>query len=68
VSKVPEPAIAAGRVWEAAVLKMRNEANETAVARSTGWEFEVRLDPGVPLRSTPGFTLRPAPRVEESCT
>ena len=36
-----------------------NDDNEPSVARSTGWEFNA-LDPGVPLRSTPGRGSRPS--------
>jgi hypothetical protein len=47
------------------MLRMRMILNKTAVARSTGWEFDARLDPGVPLLSTPGFMLTPAPQAED---
>jgi hypothetical protein len=30
-----------------------------------GLAIGVRLDPGVPLRSTPGFMLTPAPQAEK---
>jgi hypothetical protein len=34
-----------------------------AAARSRGLSFHFYFDPGVPLRSTPGFMLPPASRV-----
>ena len=39
------------------------DLNQRSVARSTGYETLIDGHPGVPLRSTPGFMLSPAPRV-----
>ena len=36
--------------------------DEWSVARSAGFTMPCIAGPGVPLRSTPGFTLSPAPR------
>ena len=38
--------------------------DDSSVARSEGFDYFSTAFPGVPLRSTPGFTLTPASRVE----
>ena len=39
----------------------QSEVASNAFAHSAGWQFFGQL-PGVPFRSTPGFTLSPAPQ------
>ena len=48
------------RAERAIVLRLRVTDDESAVAHSAGWVI-IQLVPGVPLRSTPGFTLPPRP-------
>jgi hypothetical protein len=45
------------------MLTKRVSLTKTAVAQSTGLRFFPQ-DPGVPLRSTPGFMLSPAQQAE----
>jgi hypothetical protein len=50
------------------VLAALNQAYQVALCCRPlrGLNFRVRSDPGVPLRSTPGFMLSPAPRASQS--
>jgi len=43
---------------------MTKRVDDSAVGRFADFEYFQRRVPGVPLRSTPGFTLSAAPRAD----